>query len=231
MKGNGRAHKKIVDRALVLANQVGLEGLSLGVLASDLKRSKSGLFAHFKSKEELQLDVLREAIDRFVNTVIKPALEKPRGEQRLLALFDGYMGWVSGRQLKGGCIFMALSSEYGDRPGPVRDLLVESQRNWTKTIARVALPQHLPGGVQEHRGRVALHVEPVADAPGGARLDVHRVVQVQVAAVLRGQRHPLLLRQVVTQHRGHLQPAGAVPRLHLAQDGSELSARLARRGR
>ena len=138
MKRDGRAHKKIVDRALVLANQVGLEGLSLGVLASDLKRSKSGLFAHFKSKEELQLDVLREAIDRFVNTVIKPALEKPRGEQRLLALFDGYMGWVSGRQLKGGCIFMALSSEYGDRPGPVRDLLVESQRNWTKTIARVA---------------------------------------------------------------------------------------------
>ena len=138
MKRDGRAHKKIVDRALVLANQVGLEGLSLGVLASDLKRSKSGLFAHFKSKEELQLDVLREAIDRFVHTVIKPALEEPRGEQRLLALFDGYMGWVSGRQLKGGCIFMALSSEYGDRPGPVRDLLVESQRNWTKTIARVA---------------------------------------------------------------------------------------------
>jgi len=137
MKTMGKAHKKIVDRALVLANQVGLEGLSLGVLASDLKRSKSGLFAHFKSKEELQLDVLREAIDRFVNLVVKPALEQPRGEARLRTLFDGFLDWVRGRYVKGGCIFMALSSEYSDRPGPVRDLLVESQRNWTKTIARV----------------------------------------------------------------------------------------------
>jgi len=137
MKHAGKAHKKIVDRALVLANQVGLEGLSLGVLASDLKRSKSGLFAHFKSKEDLQLDVLREAIDRFVTLVVRPALEQPRGELRLRALFDGFLDWVGGRYVKGGCIFMALSSEYGDRPGPIRDLLVESQRTCANTIARV----------------------------------------------------------------------------------------------
>jgi len=128
--------REIVDRALALASEVGLERLSLGNLAADVKLSKSGLFAHFRSKEALQLEVLRRAIDRFVGEVVIPALAKPRGEPRVTALFDRYLGWISGRERKGSCFFIALSQEYDDRPGPVRDLLVKSQRDWHHTLAR-----------------------------------------------------------------------------------------------
>jgi len=130
--------REIVDRALSLASEVGLEGLSLGTLAADVKLSKSGLFAHFKSKEALQLDVLQRAIDRFVGEVVRPALLKPRGEPRVAAIFDRYLAWISGSERKGSCLFIALSQEYDDRPGAVRDLLVKSQRDWHQTIARAA---------------------------------------------------------------------------------------------
>src|ERR1700674_166125 len=130
--------REIVDRALSLASEVGLEGLSLGNLAADVKLSKSGLFAHFKSKEALQLEVLQRAIDRFIGEVVRPALVKPRGEPRVTAMFDRYLAWISGSERKGSCLFIALSQEYDDRPGPVRNLLVKSQRDWHHTIARAA---------------------------------------------------------------------------------------------
>jgi AcrR family transcriptional regulator len=137
VKRNLQAHQEIVDRALSLAHEIGLEGLSLGILAAALKRSKSGLFAHFRSKEELQLEVLQEVITRFTNTVILPALAQPRGEPRLRKLFEGYLGWIRGRARSGGCMLMALAQEFDDRPGPVRDLLVRRMGDWQKTIARV----------------------------------------------------------------------------------------------
>jgi AcrR family transcriptional regulator len=130
--------REIVDRALALAGAVGLEGLSLGTLAADVKLSKSGLFAHFKSKESLQLEVLQRAIERFVGEVVMPALARPRGEPRVLALFDRYLAWIRGGERRGGCVFIALSQEYDDRPGPVRDLLVKSQRDWHMTLVRAA---------------------------------------------------------------------------------------------
>jgi AcrR family transcriptional regulator len=133
-----RTRREIVDRALALASEVGLEGLSLGNLAADVRLSKSGLFAHFKSKEALQLEVLQRAIDRFIGEVVVPALAKPRGEPRVTALFERYLAWISSRERKGSCFFIALSQEYDDRPGPVRDLLVKSQRDWQYTIARAA---------------------------------------------------------------------------------------------
>jgi AcrR family transcriptional regulator len=138
VKRDPQAHQKIVDRALTIAHEVGLEGLSLGILAADLKRSKSGLFAHFRSKEELQLAVLREIVARFTKTVIVPALGQPRGAPRLRKLFEGYLGWIRGHERKGGCMLMALSQEFDDRPGAVRDLLVQRLGDWQKTIARVA---------------------------------------------------------------------------------------------
>jgi AcrR family transcriptional regulator len=133
-----QTRREIVDRALLLAGEVGLEGLSLGALAADLNLSKSGLFAHFKSKEVLQLEVVRHAIDRFVREVVLPALGAPRGEPRVQALFDRYLDWISGPARQGSCFFMALTQEYDDRPGPVRDLLVQSQRDWRLTLARAA---------------------------------------------------------------------------------------------
>ncbi len=127
----------IVDKALALAGAVGLEALSLGSLAQALGLSKSGLFAHFESKEALQLDVLKEAIDRFARKVVVPALAAPRGRARLEALLANYLGWLETSSETGGCIFMSLSHEFDDRPGPVRDLLAQSQRDWISTIARV----------------------------------------------------------------------------------------------
>jgi len=138
MKAKGQARTKIVDRALHLAHRVGLEELSLGALAADLKRSKSGLFAHFHSKEELQLAVLQEAIERFKRLVVQPALSRPRGELRLRAIFEHYLAWIRGHGHEGGCILMALSQEYDDRPGPVRDMLVKAENDLRGVIARVA---------------------------------------------------------------------------------------------
>jgi AcrR family transcriptional regulator len=133
-----QTRQEIVDRALALAGEVGLQGLSLGVLAAGVSLSKSGLFAHFRSKEALQVEVLQRAIDNFIQDVVAPALRKPRGEPRLRTLFDLYLAWVHGNGRNGSCFFMALTHEYDDRPGPVRDLLVQSQRDWYDVIARAA---------------------------------------------------------------------------------------------
>lgn len=128
----------ILERAFELAAVIGVNGVTIGRLAEETGLSKSGLFAHFKSKEALQLEVLRRAIDRFVAEVVMPALVKPRGEPRVTALFDRYLSWISGSERQGTCLFIALSQEYDDRPGPVRDLLVESQRDWHRAVARAA---------------------------------------------------------------------------------------------
>jgi AcrR family transcriptional regulator len=133
-----QTRREIVDRALLLAGEVGLEGLSLGSLAGDLRLSKSGLFAHFRSKQALQLAVVRRAIERFVREVVREALTEPRGEPRVRALFDRYMDWIHGPERSGSCFFMALTQEYDDRPGAVRDLLVQSQRDWRLTLVRAA---------------------------------------------------------------------------------------------
>jgi AcrR family transcriptional regulator len=138
MSKGEQTRREIVDRAFALAGEVGLEGLSLGNLAADLKLSKSGLFAHFRSKEALQLAVVHRAIERFVGEVVLPALARPRGEPRVRALMDRYVAWIRGPERQGSCFFMALTQEYDDRPGPVRDLLVESQRDWRRTLAKAA---------------------------------------------------------------------------------------------
>jgi AcrR family transcriptional regulator len=138
MSRGEETRQEIVERALQLANEVGLEGVSLGVLAASIGHSKSGLFAHFRSKEALQLAVLQRAIDHFIRDVVVPALRAPRGEPRVRTLFDRYLAWIRGEDHRGSCFFMALTHEYDDRPGPVRDLLVQSQRDWYDTIARAA---------------------------------------------------------------------------------------------
>jgi AcrR family transcriptional regulator len=128
----------ILDEALALASQVGLEGLSIGELARRLGMSKSGLFAHFASKENLQLEVLRSAADRFVETVIRPALEQPRGEPRVRALFENWLGWARADFSPGGCLFVSAAVELDDRPGAPRDFLVGAQRDFLGAIATAA---------------------------------------------------------------------------------------------
>ena len=136
--------REILDHAVGLASQVGLEGLSIGRLAEDLELSKSGLFAHFRSKEALQIDVLQHASERFVLGVIRPALKSPRGEPRLRALFTLWLEWARGRPLPGGCLFVAAATELDDKAGPVRDQLVRTQREWLGFLAgatRIAIEE------------------------------------------------------------------------------------------
>ncbi len=115
---------RIIARALSLASSLGLEGVTIGELASDLGLSKSGLFAHFKSKEKLQLDILDAAAEHFRSKVFLPALQLPRGRPRLERIFQNWLDWVSSREIPGGCIFLAGALEWDDRGGPIRERLV-----------------------------------------------------------------------------------------------------------
>jgi len=138
MSKGEETRRNILSRALAMAGEVGLEGVSIGALAEEARLSKSGLFAHFKSKEALQLEVLQEAINRFTVQVVQPALAEPRGEARVLALFDNYLRWICGSEGQRGCIFQKLSSEYADRPGAVRDRLIASMLGWREQLMRAA---------------------------------------------------------------------------------------------
>ena len=124
----------ILEHAARMASRVGLEGLTIGGLSEELQLSKSGLFAHFKSKKALQLQVLEFGIERFVDTVVKPALAAPRGEKRVRALFERWIEWPRSSGLA-GCMFVALATELDDQPGPVRERLVQSQKDWLDVIA------------------------------------------------------------------------------------------------
>lgn len=111
----------ILDEALALCSQIGVSGLSIGSLAEKAGMSKSGLFAHFGSKEELQIAVVREAQQRFVDTVVRPALKAPRGIARLRALLTNWLDWTQLAKLPGGCPLNAAANEFDDQPGAVRD--------------------------------------------------------------------------------------------------------------
>ncbi len=121
--------QSIVETALRLASQSGLEGLSIGVLADAMGMSKSGVFAHFGSREELQISVIRGYHERFESEVFRPAMSAPRGLPRLRALFEGWVKRVS-LEVDQGCIYISGAVEFDDRPGPVRDALVEMVRAW-----------------------------------------------------------------------------------------------------
>ena len=119
-----------------LASQIGLVAISIGKLAKAIPMSKSGLFAHFKSKENLQLEILEYAAKDFSHNVILPALKVKAGIARIKALVKNWIDW--GNKITGGCIFVTAGIEYSDRPGKVRDLLVEQQEQWINSLRRFA---------------------------------------------------------------------------------------------
>jgi AcrR family transcriptional regulator len=135
-----------VDAALGLATQIGLEGLSIGALAEVMQMSKSGVFAHFGSREELQISVIREYHHRFEIEVFEPALQHPRGLPRLRSLFHNWMQRTSA-EIDSGCLYISGAAEFDDRPGPVRDALASSVKTWLAAVHRAVVQsrdqQHL----------------------------------------------------------------------------------------
>ena len=160
---------EIVAVALAMAARVGLEGLSIGTLADAVGKSKSGVFAHFGSREDLQIAVVREYYRRFETEVFAPAMRKPRGLPRVRALFENWMRHTSA-ELQSGCIFISGAVEFDDRPGPVRDALAEAVDAWigamTRAVAQACEEKHLaasadPGQIsfEIHALILALHYE------------------------------------------------------------------------
>jgi AcrR family transcriptional regulator len=125
----------ILDAALGLASHMGLEGLSIGALAEVTQMSKSGVFAHFGSREELQIAVIRQYHARFEEEVFHPAMHEARGLPRLQALFERWVRRVS-VEMDSGCIYISGAVEFDDRPGPVRDALAEMVGTWHAALSR-----------------------------------------------------------------------------------------------
>lgn len=150
----------IVDAALGLAAQIGLEGLSIGVLAEVTEMSKSGVFAHFGSREELQISVIREYHMRFEEDVFYPAMQEPRGLPRLRALFGNWTKRTS-MEIDSGCIYISGAVEFDDRTGPVRDALVSSVKTWLAAMRRAVVSAkeegHLRADVDEDQLLFEIH--------------------------------------------------------------------------
>lgn len=173
-RGRG-AHKgqqtraAILDAALSLAAQMGIEGLSIGALAEVTGMSKSGVFAHFGSREELQISVIREYHERFEEEVFRAAMRQPRGLPRLRALIKNWVSKVA-TEIDSGCIYISGAVEFDDRPGPVRDALAEAVDAWigamTRAVAQACEEKHLAAGADPgqisfeiHALILALHYE------------------------------------------------------------------------
>ncbi|WP_040841992.1 TetR/AcrR family transcriptional regulator [Nocardia brevicatena] len=125
-----RSRQIILDRAMNIASVEGLESLSVRRLASELEVSKSGVFAQFGSKEELQLATVRAAIDVFSARVIRPAMKVPAGIRRVRALSESWMDYAQQPVFEGGCFFISVAPEFDTRPGRVRDALASARRDW-----------------------------------------------------------------------------------------------------
>lgn len=135
-----QTRQAILDEAFSMASRIGVGALSIGVLAERTRMSKSGLFAHFGSKEELQLAVLRESQARFAEVVLRPALRMPRGLGRLRAMVINWLDWTRAVNLPGGCVINAAALEFDDQPGPLRDevrnSLLALRRTLAETVAK-----------------------------------------------------------------------------------------------
>lgn len=136
MRKGQQTRAAILDQALAIASQAGLSGLTIGTLAERSGLSKSGLFAHFRSKEGLQLAVIQGVRKLYSDLVFQPAMQQAPGLPRLRAIVENWLKWTGTAKLPGGCIMTAAAYEFDDCPGPVRDLISKSLRELRKTLAR-----------------------------------------------------------------------------------------------
>jgi AcrR family transcriptional regulator len=183
----------ILDRAVDLASIEGLEGLTIGRLAADLEMSKSGLFAHFGSKQELQLAAVEAAAQRFAAAVVEPALASSEGTSRLRAIADAYLAHLDREAFSGGCFWAATSVEYDDRPGPVRDAIAAALDAWL--------------GELERQARIAGAAE-----PGRVAFELYAVVMAANSRYrLSGDRVAFdYARQAIDRLLGELPPTGTI---------------------
>ena len=142
-----RTRQAILSHASRLASAEGLDAVSLQRLASDLGISKSGLFAHFGSKEELQLATVEEAAHVFTDEVLRPGLKAPTGLGRVWAMCNAYLSYLKRSVFPGGCFFEAAISEFDSKPGPVRDAIVEKRGYWVASLARAIREAQKAGDV------------------------------------------------------------------------------------
>lgn len=148
-----RTHSAILDVATRLASVEGIDGLTVGRLADELGVSKSGVYAHFGSKEQLQLETVAAAQAIFEREVLRPALDAADGLQRLQALCEAYLSYVEREVFPGGCFFASLLAEMDARSGPIHDLVLMGERNWQDGLANLARES-------QRQGEIADEVDP-----------------------------------------------------------------------
>lgn len=150
-----RTRAAVLRRAADIASVDGLDGLSIGRLAAEVSVSKAGVFAHFGSKEELQLATIRAAAARFADEVVRPALEAPDGLDRLVALIEHWIAYLRAGVFPGGCFFFSVAAEYDAKPGPVRDAIADCRREWLGVYEAVV-------GAAQRQGELDPAVDPAA---------------------------------------------------------------------
>src|SRR6185312_9692066 len=160
-----RTRESILRVAVDLASVEGLEGLTIGRLADELSMSKSGLFAHFGSKEDLQLATVAAAREIFAEHVLRPALTVEAGVPRLWALCENWIQYIEGKVFKGGCFFAAASFEFDSRSGPVRDAIAAAMKEWLGALTRavdVAIREkHLKASIDSHQFALEIYSLPI----------------------------------------------------------------------
>lgn len=162
-----RTRTAILRRAVDIASAEGLQGLTLGRLAESLGMSKSGLFAHFGSKEELQLATVEMARQIFIDQITRPALAAPRGMPRLWSIIDRWLAYIEKGLYKGGCFFTAASFEFDSRRGPVRDRIAEIMREWIGALVRASELAQKAGHIESRVDATHLAFEIQSIAMGG----------------------------------------------------------------
>ena len=148
MKGE-RTRQSILERAVDLASLEGLEGLTIGRLAQELEMSKSGLFAHFGSKEELQLATVEAASQRYIREIFTPALLQPRGFPRLMAICESWLSYIRRGVFPGGCFFAAASFEFDSRPGAVQERVRTLMNDWIGALERAIVMARDEGHIRK----------------------------------------------------------------------------------
>jgi AcrR family transcriptional regulator len=162
-----RTRAAILRRAVDIASAEGLEGLTVGRLADSLGMSKSGLFAHFGSKEELQMATVEMARQIFIDQITRPALAAPKGMPRLWSIIDRWLAYIERGLYKGGCFFTAASFEFDSRRGPVRDRIAEIMREWIGVLVRASVQAQNAGHIDPKVNSTHLAFEIQSIAMGG----------------------------------------------------------------